>query len=62
MGKPKSTKTAAAWSLVILGAGFAATLPFQQYGWARLLAGAFEAGLVGDWQTGSLSLLCSVIR
>ncbi|WCM61782.1 DUF445 domain-containing protein [Paenibacillus polymyxa] len=52
MGKPKNTKTAAAWSLVILGAGFAATLPFQQYGWARLLAGAFEAGLVGglaDW-------------
>ncbi|MGW9529775.1 DUF445 domain-containing protein [Paenibacillus terrae] len=52
MGKPKNTKTAAAWSLVILGAGFAAMLPFQQYGWARLLAGAFEAGLVGglaDW-------------
>ncbi|MEC0183691.1 DUF445 domain-containing protein [Paenibacillus peoriae] len=52
MGKSKNTKTAAAWSLVILGAGFAATLPFQQYGWARLLAGAFEAGLVGglaDW-------------
>ncbi|WP_342416416.1 DUF445 domain-containing protein [Paenibacillus sp. FSL R10-2782] len=52
MEKPKNTKTAAAWSLVILGAGFAATLPFQQYGWARLLAGAFEAGLVGglaDW-------------
>lgn len=27
-------------------------MPFQQYGWARLLAGAFEAGLVGglaDW-------------
>lgn len=52
MGKPKNTKTAAVWSLVILGAGFAAMLPFQQYGWARLLAGAFEAGLVGglaDW-------------
>lgn len=52
MEKPKNTRTAAAWSLAILGAGFAATLPFQQYGWARLLAGAFEAGLVGglaDW-------------
>jgi uncharacterized membrane-anchored protein YjiN (DUF445 family) len=52
MGKPKSTKTAAAWSLVIMGAGFASTLPFQQFGWARLLAGSFEAGLVGglaDW-------------
>ena len=52
MEKPKNTKTAAAWSLVILGAGFAATVLFQQYGWARLLAGAFEAGLVGglaDW-------------
>ncbi|ASR49366.1 DUF445 domain-containing protein [Paenibacillus kribbensis] len=52
MGKTKKTKTAAAWSLVMMGAGFAATLPFQQFGWARLLAGSFEAGLVGglaDW-------------
>lgn len=52
MGKTKNTKTAAAWSLVMMGAGFAATLPFQQFGWARLLAGSFEAGLVGglaDW-------------
>ncbi|MGQ3481014.1 DUF445 domain-containing protein [Paenibacillus sp. TY11] len=52
MGKTKNTKTAATWSLVMMGAGFAATLPFQQFGWARLLAGSFEAGLVGglaDW-------------
>ncbi|MFB5268895.1 DUF445 domain-containing protein [Paenibacillus enshidis] len=55
MAKPKQkrqTKKAATWSLVIMGAGFAASLPFQQYGAVRLLAGAFEAGMVGglaDW-------------
>ncbi|MDP4096047.1 DUF445 domain-containing protein [Paenibacillus sp. P96] len=55
MAKPKQrrqTKKAATWSLIIMGAGFAASLPFQQYGAVRLLAGAFEAGMVGglaDW-------------
>ncbi|MFM9282103.1 DUF445 domain-containing protein [Paenibacillus jiagnxiensis] len=55
MAKPRQkrqTKKAATWSLVIMGAGFAASLPFQQYGAVRLLAGAFEAGMVGglaDW-------------
>nr|WP_145405739.1 DUF445 domain-containing protein [Paenibacillus xylanexedens] len=52
MAKPKKTKTAAAWSLVIMGAGFAASLPFQGVPVGKLLVGSFEAGLVGglaDW-------------
>lgn len=39
-------------SLFVMGAGFVAMLPFQGYTATRLLAGAFEAGLVGglaDW-------------
>lgn len=52
MAKPKQTKKAATWSLVIMGAGFAATLPFQHIPGVRLVTGAFEAGMVGglaDW-------------
>ncbi|MDF2924079.1 MAG: rane protein [Paenibacillaceae bacterium] len=46
------TRRIAVISLFIMGAGFVAMLPFQQHTWAKLLAGAFEAGLVGglaDW-------------
>lgn len=46
------TRRIAGISLFIMGAGFIAMLPFQKYAAARLLAGAFEAGLVGglaDW-------------
>ncbi|WP_336763994.1 DUF445 domain-containing protein [Paenibacillus sp. USHLN196] len=52
MAKPKQTKKAAAWSLVVMGAGFAASLPFQGVPVGKLLVGSFEAGLVGglaDW-------------
>jgi len=52
MAKPKQTKKAAAWSLVVMGAGFAASLPFQGSVVGKLLVGSFEAGLVGglaDW-------------
>ncbi|MDQ0659010.1 DUF445 domain-containing protein [Paenibacillus sp. W2I17] len=52
MAKPKQTKKAAAWSLVVMGAGFAASLPFQGAPVGKLLVGSFEAGLVGglaDW-------------
>ncbi|MDR6724746.1 uncharacterized membrane-anchored protein YjiN (DUF445 family) [Paenibacillus amylolyticus] len=52
MAKPKQTKKAAAWSLVIMGAGFAASLPFQGSLVGKMLVGSFEAGLVGglaDW-------------
>lgn len=52
MKKSKHTKTAAAWSLVVMGAGFAASLPFQGSIAGKLLVGSFEAGLVGglaDW-------------
>ncbi|MDO7906812.1 DUF445 domain-containing protein [Paenibacillus sp. JX-17] len=52
MAKEKQTKRAAAWSLVAMGAGFVASLPFQEYTAGRLLAGSFEAGMVGglaDW-------------
>ncbi|WP_211747143.1 DUF445 domain-containing protein [Paenibacillus sp. Marseille-Q4541] len=48
----KQTKKAAAWSLVIMGAGFAASLPFHGSLPGKILIGAFEAGLVGglaDW-------------
>ncbi|MEK5060801.1 DUF445 domain-containing protein [Paenibacillus shunpengii] len=48
----KQTKKAAAWSLVIMGAGFAASLPFQDSTVGKMLVGSFEAGLVGglaDW-------------
>lgn len=48
----KQTKKAAAWSLVIMGAGFAASLPFQDSIAGKMLVGSFEAGLVGglaDW-------------
>ncbi|WP_145325698.1 DUF445 domain-containing protein [Paenibacillus xylanexedens] len=52
MAKPKQTKKAAAWSLVVMGVGFAASLPFQGVPVGKLLVGSFEAGLVGglaDW-------------
>ncbi|WP_440115642.1 DUF445 domain-containing protein [Paenibacillus sp. QZ-Y1] len=52
MAKPKQTKKAAAWSLVVMGAGFAASLPFQGSVVGKMLVGSFEAGLVGglaDW-------------
>ncbi|MFC9711311.1 DUF445 domain-containing protein [Paenibacillus sp. NPDC056933] len=52
MAKPKQTKKAAAWSLVVMGAGFAASLPFQGGIVGKMLVGSFEAGLVGglaDW-------------
>lgn len=48
----KQTKKAAAWSLVIMGAGFAASLPFHGSFAGKILVGSFEAGLVGglaDW-------------
>lgn len=46
------TRRIAGISLFVMGAGFAASLPFQEHTAARLMAGAFEAGLVGglaDW-------------
>lgn len=46
------TRRIAGASLFIMGAGFAAALPFQSHTAGKLLAGAFEAGLVGglaDW-------------
>lgn len=45
-------KSAAGISLVVMGFGFVITLPFQDSQIGQLLAGAFEAGLVGglaDW-------------
>ncbi len=52
MGKTKSSKRIATYSLLFMGAGFVATVPFQGSVWISLLHGGFEAGLVGglaDW-------------
>ncbi|WP_129705796.1 DUF445 domain-containing protein [Priestia megaterium] len=48
----KKSKHLAMISLAIMGVGFAATMPFGDSIWGRLLQGGFEAGLVGglaDW-------------
>ena len=50
--KSKESKKIARYSLLIMGIGFIATLPFQESLWVELLRGGFEAGLVGglaDW-------------
>lgn len=50
--KSKESKKIARYSLLIMGAGFIATIPFQGTFWVDLLQGGFEAGLVGglaDW-------------
>ncbi len=50
--RSKKSKHLATISLTIMGAGFAATIPFQQSLWGMILQGGFEAGLVGglaDW-------------
>ena len=50
--KTKASKKIARYSLIIMGVGFIATIPFQGSLWVDLLHGGFEAGLVGglaDW-------------
>jgi uncharacterized membrane-anchored protein YjiN (DUF445 family) len=50
--KSKGSKKIARLSLIIMGIGFVATIPFQGTFWVDLLQGGFEAGLVGglaDW-------------
>ena len=50
--KTKESKKIARYSLIIMGVGFIATIPFQGSFWIDLLQGGFEAGLVGglaDW-------------
>ncbi|WP_338452143.1 DUF445 domain-containing protein [Niallia oryzisoli] len=50
--KKKESKQIALYSLIIMGIGFIATIPFQGRFWVDLLQGGFEAGLVGglaDW-------------
>ncbi|MHC0037742.1 DUF445 domain-containing protein [Pseudoneobacillus sp. C159] len=50
--KTKGSKKIARISLIIMGIGFVATIPFQGTFWVDLLQGGFEAGLVGglaDW-------------
>ncbi|WP_246140869.1 DUF445 domain-containing protein [Bacillus marasmi] len=50
--KSKESKKIARYSLLIMGAGFLGTIPFQGSFWVDLLQGGFEAGLVGglaDW-------------
>jgi len=50
--KKKESKQIALYSLIIMGVGFIATIPFQGTFWVDLLQGGFEAGLVGglaDW-------------
>lgn len=50
--KPRETKKIALYSLIFMGVGFFATIPFQGTLWIDLLQGGFEAGLVGglaDW-------------
>lgn len=54
MSKRKKSKSQhlATISLAVMGAGFIATLPFQDTLWGKILQGGFEAGLVGglaDW-------------
>ena len=45
--KTKESKKIALYSLLIMGIGFIATIPFQDSFWVLLLQGGFEAGLVG---------------
>jgi uncharacterized membrane-anchored protein YjiN (DUF445 family) len=50
--KTKESKKIATYSLMLMGAGFIATIPFQGSFWVDLVQGGFEAGLVGglaDW-------------
>jgi uncharacterized membrane-anchored protein YjiN (DUF445 family) len=50
--KTRESKKIARYSLLLMGAGFIATIPFQGSFWIDLLQGGFEAGLVGglaDW-------------
>ncbi|WP_226678709.1 DUF445 domain-containing protein [Mesobacillus jeotgali] len=50
--RDKRSRHLAAISLAIMGAGFLATMPFQDSLFGKLLMGGFEAGLVGglaDW-------------
>ncbi|PDM41246.1 MULTISPECIES: DUF445 domain-containing protein [unclassified Geobacillus] len=50
--QPKKSKRLASFSLVVMGTGFVATIPFQGSFLGGLLQGGFEAGLVGglaDW-------------
>ena len=53
MSKQKNkSRHLATISLTVMGAGFLATLPFQDSLWGTILQGGFEAGLVGglaDW-------------
>nr|WP_263328457.1 DUF445 domain-containing protein [Neobacillus sp. Marseille-Q6967] len=54
MSKKKKSKSQhlATISLAVMGAGFIATIPFQDTIWGKILQGGFEAGLVGglaDW-------------
>lgn len=50
--KTNESRKIARISLIIMGVGFIATIPFQGTFWVELLQGGFEAGLVGglaDW-------------
>ncbi|WP_299094299.1 DUF445 domain-containing protein [uncultured Metabacillus sp.] len=50
--KTKESKKIARYSLMIMGVGYIATIPFDGSLWIDLLHGGFEAGLVGglaDW-------------
>lgn len=50
--KTKASKKIATYSLIIMGMGYIATMPFEGSLWVDLLHGGFEAGLVGglaDW-------------
>lgn len=50
--KSKESRKIARYSLLVMGAGFIGTIPFQGNVWVDLLQGGFEAGLVGglaDW-------------
>jgi uncharacterized membrane-anchored protein YjiN (DUF445 family) len=50
--RKKKSQHLATISLTVMGIGFIATIPLQQFFWGALLQGGFEAGLVGglaDW-------------
>jgi uncharacterized membrane-anchored protein YjiN (DUF445 family) len=50
--RTRGSKRIALYSLIIMGIGFVATIPFRDNVWMDLLHGGFEAGLVGglaDW-------------
>ena len=55
--KTKESKKIATYSLMVMGAGFIATIPFQGSFWIDLLQGGFEAGLVGGLAVIGLQLL-----